>query len=98
MEDENNMLSGLRGTGQSHKVEEAKGQLPVKQPGKHRFVITCMYVPHQDPLVLMDPTITKHLDSENLHSTGVGCIDCEMPIDQAVRFGCPASDAWERDQ
>lgn len=83
------------GTGE---VFEAKPHAtpPPKEPGRHRWVVTCAYTVTDDIAATAEDAATvKFLDHENLIHIGIGCVDCEQALG-FVQIGsyCPAGDEW----
>lgn len=56
-------------------------KLPEKQPGKHRFIVSAVYVlSDQQARDSFDPDTEKFLDHESLFALSAGCWDCEKQL------------------
>lgn len=68
--------------------------LPPKQPGKHRWILTCSYVVTEESVRgEMDGTGESYLDHETRFAMGLGCWDCEQPYpDITPDTICPANE------
>lgn len=80
----------LVGSDHIYPADQAKGRMPAKQPGAHRWVMIGTWT-------VADPGAQgpKLFDVENLISAHVGCIDCEQQYsDRTAAAPCPAGDEW----
>lgn len=67
--------------------------LPPKEPGRHRFVASGVWVLRTyGAEEINDPDTMKFLDNENLMMLAVWCWDCEEPVVEGFdpRSACPA--------
>jgi len=66
--------------------------LPVKEPGKHRWIATAAFICTEDQVrAARDPGTPKLMDHENLMHVGIGCWDCEQALGQIEPGSyCPA--------
>lgn len=69
-----------------------RADLPVKVPGKHRWIAMVTYVLNDiQARDALDESIPKFLDAENLHYLAIGCWDCEAVLgDIQADSRCPA--------
>lgn len=75
----------VEGRGRHAPITEAKGQMPAKRAGEHRWIAAASFT-------VKDPGAAglKFLDTENMVYVGLGCWDCEQVWSDTVNPHCPA--------
>lgn len=58
---------------QTHRKE-----LPKKQPGRHRLIVTVMFMTSYEMMIKTEAGEQQLLDMENILDYAVGCWDCEQ--------------------
>jgi hypothetical protein len=69
-------------------------QLPVKEPGRHRWVATGAYTLTPSQAAAADAGSQVTLDPTMLVAFGVGCIDCEREYHGSRTDPCTVGDEW----
>ncbi|MCP4222076.1 MAG: hypothetical protein GY773_01880 [Actinomycetia bacterium] len=84
---------GVAAAALGHRYEaRPHAALAPKQAGKHRWVATGAWVLSDEAVSgADDPDTMKFLDNENLMYLGIGCWDCERPLEAITKDStCPA--------
>ncbi len=76
--------SVTEGTGQLFDSARAAADLPPKVQGRHRWIITAVYVASDQVLADWSTGAQTILDHENLWVVAPGCYDCEEPYRPAM--------------
>ena len=86
----------FRETGITFRASEARGRMPRKQRGKHRWITVASYFTTNETLKAAKRGEPTFLDMENLLDVAAGCFDCEQtwPAPEP----CPADDQWGDDR
>lgn len=89
------LIFGAIGTGE-HFTPEAMmpERMPLKEPGKHRWLMTCGYTLSDSEVSAAHEGIRTDLGPDNLVMMGMGCVDCEIEYRDAAVGQCTAGDTW----
>lgn len=89
------LIHGVSGTGQQFTPDSMMpDRMPLKVPGRHRWIATCAYTLTDSEAAAADEGVRTELGVDKLCTFGVGCVDCEQPYTLARTEPCPAGDEW----
>lgn len=82
----------MRGQRDIYAAADARGQLPEKVPGKHRYVVMVTYtITRHQASAMFDGSRVVLNEESMLPPPMVGCLDCEEPYQAAKGNPCPAA-------
>lgn len=79
-------------------ADQARGQMPKKQRGVHRWIATVMHTLSTEACEAVSRGERFDLDMESMVMVAIGCFDCEMPYPVVKGSPCRAGDEWGDDR
>lgn len=85
---------GVSSTGEVYPAENMPDRVPVKVPGRHRWVTIASFTMSDTEAAAAAEGVKTIAGPANLVSFHIGCFDCEKEYEEARLIPCPAGDEW----